>query len=126
MMGRSLEMHDLQEKKIAIIQNYPASIMKPIYITIFHFILKYYLWFKIFNNDLQYLMVLYIHHGPCEWVIIDKNKFYKFCHNVKMTTLKCLSIGTPNIINFPFVSNRKLMFLGVPIFKHIVLRLYSA
>ena len=41
-------------------------------------------------------------------------------------TLKCLSIGTPKIINFPFVSNGKLMFLGVPIFKHIVMRLYSA
>ena len=36
-------------------------------------------------------------------------------------TLKCLSIGTPKIINFPFVSNGKLMFLGVPIFKHIML-----
>ena len=43
-----------------------------------------------------------------------------------MNTLKCLSIGTPKIINFPFVSNGKLMFLGVPIFKHIVMRLYSA
>ena len=26
-----------------------------------------------------------------------------------MTTLKCLSIGTPITINFPFVSNEKLM-----------------
>ena len=62
-------------------------------------------------------------------------------------TLKCLSIGTPKTINFPFVSNEKLMifrcsniqshynkaviylnfgtpkndelFLGVPILKHI-------
>ena len=31
-------------------------------------------------------------------------------------TLKCLSIGTPKAINFPFVSNEKLMFLGVPVF----------
>ena len=38
-------------------------------------------------------------------------------------TLKCLSIGTPKAINFPFVSNEKLMFLGVPVFKHIVMRL---
>ena len=37
-----------------------------------------------------------------------------------------LSIGTPKIINFLFVSNGKLIFLGVPIFKHIVMRLYSA
>ena len=41
-------------------------------------------------------------------------------------TLKCLRIGTPKIINFPFVSNGELMFLGVPIIKHIVMRLYSA
>ena len=38
-------------------------------------------------------------------------------------TLKCLSIGTPKAINFPFVSNEKLKFLGVPVFKHIVMRL---
>ena len=30
--------------------------------------------------------------------------------------LKCLSIGTPKAIKFPFVSNGKLMFLGVPVF----------
>ena len=29
-------------------------------------------------------------------------------------TLKCLSIGTPKIINFPFVSNAKLMFFRGP------------
>ena len=46
--------------------------------------------------------------------------------NECLTNIKCLSIGTPNIINFPFVSNGKLMDLGVPIFKHIVMRLYSA
>ena len=38
-------------------------------------------------------------------------------------TLKCLSIGTPKVINFPFVSNEKLNFLGVPVFTHIVMRL---
>ena len=65
---------------------------------------------------------------------------------VKGNTLKCLSIGTPKLINFPFVSNGKfmvftcpniqahyneavlclnfgtpenLLFLGVPILKHI-------
>ena len=31
----------------------------------------------------------------------------------------CLSIGTPKTINFHFVPNGKLMFLGVPVFKHI-------
>ena len=29
-------------------------------------------------------------------------------------TLKCLSIGTPKIIDFPFVSNGKLMFFRGP------------
>ena len=31
-----------------------------------------------------------------------------------ITTLKCLSIGTPKAINFPFVSNEKLMFFRCP------------
>ena len=31
-----------------------------------------------------------------------------------MCTLKCLSIGTPKIINFPFVSKGKLMFFRCP------------
>ena len=42
---------------------------------------------------------------------------------IRKSTLKCLSIGTPKVIHFPFVSNEKLMFLGVPIFKHITMRL---
>ena len=32
----------------------------------------------------------------------------------KKYTLKCLSIGTPKAINFPFVSNEKLMFIRCP------------
>ena len=31
-----------------------------------------------------------------------------------LNTLKCLSIGTPKIINFPFVSNGKLMIFRCP------------
>ena len=31
-------------------------------------------------------------------------------------TLMCLSIGTPKIINFPFVPNGKFIILGVPKF----------
>ena len=47
-----------------------------------------------------------------------------FLHaEAKCFTLKCLSIGTPEAINFPFISNEKLMFLGVPVFKHNVMRL---
>ena len=34
--------------------------------------------------------------------------------NDNETTLKCLSIGTPKIINFPFVSNGKFMFFPCP------------
>ena len=49
--------------------------------------------------------------------------YYKIYYKI-LITLKCLSIGTPNAINFPFVSNEKLMFFfGVPVFKHIVMRL---
>ena len=46
-------------------------------------------------------------------------KFVYEAHN----TLKCLNIGTPKTINFLFVPNEKLMVLGVPIFKHIIIRL---
>ena len=41
--------------------------------------------------------------GPTRFVLLD------FLH-----TLKCLSIGTPKIINFPFVSNGKLMIFRCP------------
>ena len=39
--------------------------------------------------------------------------------NIMRYTVMCLSIGTSKIINFPFGTNGKLSFLGVPIFKHI-------
>ena len=39
------------------------------------------------------------------------------------TNLKCLNIGTPKTVNFPFVPNGKFMILGVPIFEHIIIRL---
>ena len=34
--------------------------------------------------------------------------------SLRAHTLKCLSIGTPKIINFPFVSNGKLMIFRCP------------
>ena len=34
--------------------------------------------------------------------------------HLQLFTLKCLSIGTPKIINFPFVSSGKLMVLRCP------------
>ena len=43
-----------------------------------------------------------------------------------IATLKCLNIGTPKTINFPFVPNGKLMILGVSIFEHIIIRLQCA
>ena len=42
------------------------------------------------------------------------------------STLKCLSIATPNTTSFPFVPNGKWWLLGVPIFEHIIIRLVFA
>ena len=39
-------------------------------------------------------------------------------------TLKCLSVGTPKTINFPFVPIGNLMVLDVPIYKHFINRLF--
>ena len=39
-------------------------------------------------------------------------------------TLKCLSIGTPKIINFPFVSNGKFMvftYLNIQVYYNVAL-----
>ena len=58
-----------------------------------------------------------------EVFLILGRSFCTFVNLTYMYTLKCLSIGTPKAIHFPFVSNEKLMFLGVPVFKHIVMRL---
>ena len=61
-------------------------------------------------------------HGPCNSFKYkptrkDKNismsvwsLFEQFRNNFRDITLKCLSIGTPKAINFPFVSNEKFMF----------------
>ena len=38
----------------------------------------------------------------------------KIVSSFSTITLKCLSIGTPKIINFPFVSNGKLMIFRCP------------
>ena len=46
--------------------------------------------------------------------------------NLDRFILKCLSIGTPKTINFPFVPNGKLMVLSVPIFELIGIRLKCA
>ena len=64
--------------------------------------------FFVFSLDYPVLLIL---------KSIVKHKF------IFQFTLKCLSIGTPKAINFPFVSNEKLNFLGVPVFKHIIMRL---
>ena len=44
--------------------------------------------------------------------MIDKTKIFK--RPSTAPTLKCLSIGTPKTINFPFVSNGKLMIFRCP------------
>ena len=40
-------------------------------------------------------------------------------------TLICLMIGTPKTMNFPFVSNEKLMVFGVPITKYIKVGIFQ-
>ena len=40
--------------------------------------------------------------------------YERSAENRIVLTLKCLSIGTPNLINFPFVSNGKLMVFRCP------------
>ena len=44
---------------------------------------------------------------------------------VVVCNLKSLSIGTPEIINFPSVPNGKLMVLGIPIFSTIGYKYFS-
>ena len=46
-----------------------------------------------------------------------------YTENVKMNTLKCLSIGTLKTIDIPYIPNGKLVFLGVPLVKHIIIGL---
>ena len=43
----------------------------------------------------------------------ENRAYYSFLSGA-LHTLKCLSIGTPKAINFPFVSNEKLMFFRCP------------
>ena len=40
--------------------------------------------------------------------------------------IMCLKIGTPNTINFPFVTNGKLMVLGFSILSHIRVGRYQS
>ena len=43
-----------------------------------------------------------------------QKKFKLYHIEISRITLKCLSIGTPKIINFPFVSNGKFMVITCP------------
>ena len=47
-------------------------------------------------------------------VLMFKGENLRHDHVLITVTLKCLSIGTPKIINFPFVSNLKLMVFRCP------------
>ena len=60
-------------------------------------------------------------------VAVQSVQFQPFSNNSKFRifTLKFLSIATPNIINFPFVSNAKLMVLGVPIVRHTLSKFWD-
>ena len=48
-----------------------------------------------------------------------------FCHDGTRACiiLKCLSIGTPKTINFPFAANGKLMVFMCPNIHHIIMKL---
>ena len=53
--------------------------------------------------------------------ICPKWKIYFLCPKIKnlySRVIKFLNFRTPKIINFPFGTNGKLMFYGVPILKH--------
>ena len=52
--------------------------------------------------------------------------FQHLCLVLLRTTIMCLSIGTPKSINFPFVTNGKLMIFAVLLYKHMtVLSLFK-
>ena len=50
----------------------------------------------------------FIQHNVCHGICFIPSKLHM------RLTLKCLSIGTPKAINFPFVSNEKLKFFRCP------------
>ena len=51
-----------------------------------------------------------------EYIQLFLKSFFKLIAPVTIIdyTLKCLNIGTPKIINFPFVPNGKLMIFMYP------------
>ena len=64
-------------------------------------------------------LVLLLNERICSWLTyINKGSKNENCRvsspESKFITLKCLSIGTHKTINFPFVSNEKLMFFKCP------------
>ena len=63
------------------------------------------------------------HHLRQHWLCPYAQEIQPHTHDIIVSvksilpcTIKCLSIGTPKTINFPFVPNGKLMVLDVPIF----------
>ena len=66
-----------------------------------------------------------IEHGLRTCVVdypLDKARGLSL-RTVAQTTLKCLSIGTLKTIDIPYIPNGKLIFLGVPVFKLIIIGL---
>ena len=51
---------------------------------------------------------------PCVLIVMASTDAVCFDCSQECITLKCLSIGTPKTINFPFVSNGKLMVFRCP------------
>ena len=61
--------------------------------------------YTLFNTNIKF------NSDQAVWV--DDVRFYGPFNSISVT-LMCLSIGTPKAINFPFVSNEKLMFFRCP------------
>ena len=55
-----------------------------------------------------------IHLHMIETELLYRIKANKHTSQVKQHTLKCLNMGTPKTINFPFVPNGKLMIFRCP------------
>ena len=63
------------------------------------------------------------HYNPLDETVLMRGHKIGFSGEIRKITVKCLRIGTPKAINFPFVSNGKLMFLSVPIVKPFIMKL---
>ena len=96
-------------------------------------------WLLTTNNIIQEMLKIHGSMRKKHCHILPKKNVRSFCSakasqhfwakktSVRIAnTLRCLNIGTPKTINFPFVPNATSIILGVPIFEHIIIRLLCA